>query len=69
MSPSGLNFGPLSPLPLYEKKLSIKNKLLRGMVKGVLVKTSAQCSCVGRTSLIALSFCCPFSILSSFVLP
>lgn len=38
------------------------------MVKGVLVKTSAQCSCVGRTSLIALSVALSLFFLLLFFL-
>lgn len=34
MSPSGLNFGLLSPIPPYEEKLSMKNKHFHGVVMG-----------------------------------
>jgi len=39
MSPSGLDFGPLSPLSPYRKKLSFKNKLLWVGYGEVLMET------------------------------
>lgn len=60
MSPSDLSFGPLSPLPLYGKKLSIKNKLLRVGYGEVLMETLCPVLLRGKDLFNSPVFLLPF---------
>lgn len=60
MGLSDLYFGPLSPLPLYGKKLSIKNKLLWVGYGEVLVETLCPVFLRGKDLFNSPVFLLPF---------